>query len=384
MARHVFSFLPARVFLVLPLFLLINLSAVLADRESKVAEGEILVIGSGMIFDGNVAQAKETAISDALKKGVEEYLARRLGRQGMINNFPALIRDLIPGAREVVENFLILAEDQTEKHCTVLMRLKVNDKMMEGKFREMGLILREGPPIKVLFLISHHDPGRESNLPLTIPELSLHRVFEERGFSPINRMFSFSGAGVTEEMKILDLSEEDVLRWGAMFSADVVIHGRWEILDENLVSISLSALDVRRGLTVLQEMETDSLDDEIQTEEKTQEVTERIITKVVSRVSPAIVRAMEVMESSTKRLEITLKGLKSFKEFTAFRNFLEKDVRGVKAVQQTRVQGNAMSVLVEFSGEEDAFLDMVTRHEKLPFPLEVGGKQEGEIIFNIR
>ena len=87
-----------------------------AQVDTKPEQNEILVIGTGGILDGNVAKARKKAIAEALVKGVEEYLGRRLGSQTMINNFPRLLQDVIPKAREEIENFHILAEDQTGDH----------------------------------------------------------------------------------------------------------------------------------------------------------------------------------------------------------------------------------------------------------------------------
>ena len=86
-----------------------NVSFSRAEIHGKDYKTEIRVIGSSFIVDGNVALAREAAISEALVKGVEEYLIKRLGDQGMINNFPRLVHEIIPRAREQVENFHILS-----------------------------------------------------------------------------------------------------------------------------------------------------------------------------------------------------------------------------------------------------------------------------------
>ncbi|MBW1769236.1 MAG: hypothetical protein JRJ65_19595, partial [Deltaproteobacteria bacterium] len=225
----------ARTIFGLYIFSVLTFSSSAAGMEMKVEQNEILVIGTGIVVDGNVAKAKKTAISEALVKGIEEYLARRLGSQGMINNFPGLVHDVIPGAREEIENFHILAEDQTDSHYKILVRLKVNERMIEEKLKEIGLVLMEGPAIKILFLVSQlesrkgevsywwKDPGGDSGL--TPTELALHRVFQERGFSPISRLLNVPEEDFSSEMMVLDLSDEDVIRWGRAFSADVVIYG---------------------------------------------------------------------------------------------------------------------------------------------------------------
>ena len=144
-----------------------NALVIWAETPEKVDREDILAMGAGKIVDGNVAHARKIAISIALAKGVEEYLARRLGKQGMVNNFRKLIQEVIPRARETIENFHILAEEQIDKDYQVLVRLKVNEEMMEEELRSVGLILREGPPIKILFLVSQIEKQRDCAPPLS-------------------------------------------------------------------------------------------------------------------------------------------------------------------------------------------------------------------------
>ena len=94
---------------------------------AKPVKNEILAIGTAKVQKGNLAQAKSDAISDALVKGVEYYILRRLGSEGAANNFRRIIYEITPSAREKIENFNILVEDQTEEEYQVLIRLRVNE-----------------------------------------------------------------------------------------------------------------------------------------------------------------------------------------------------------------------------------------------------------------
>ncbi|MBW1861802.1 MAG: hypothetical protein JRJ02_05445 [Deltaproteobacteria bacterium] len=384
----------ARTIFGLYIFSVLTFSSSVAGMEMKVEQNEILVIGTGIVVDGNVAKAKKTAISEALVKGIEEYLARRLGSQGMINNFPGLVHDVIPGAREEIENFHILAEDLIDSHYKILVRLKVNERMIEEKLKEIGLVLMEGPAIKILFLVSQlesrkgevsywwKDPGGDSGL--TPTELALHRVFQERGFSPISRLLNVPEEDFSSEMMVLDLSDEDVIRWGRAFSADVVIYGRCKIVEKNEVSISFSALDTDRGIMIYQDSQAEVIGEGPDSMEQTIRTIERAINKVAARFGPAILGAIKTPEVSINQLEIAIKGLRSFKQFRELRDFLKGNIAGVKSVTQTRVRSDLISIMVEFSGDKDKFLDMMLNLEDLPFRADVSETNEGGLIIKIR
>lgn len=394
MTCHFIGRLTAGVFLGICSLVLLWCPSVTGETDPKGGGEEILAIGSGRIVDGNVARAKEEALAHALGKGVEAYLTRRLGAQGMINNFPVLIHELVPKARDMIENFLILTEEQADKEVTVLVRVKVNDKLMEERFREIGLYQMEGPALRVLFLVSHRDSREADPLywwkdperpaAMTPSEIMVQRIFEERGFRPVNRMLNMTAENVTEEMKALDLTEEDAAKWGALYSADLVIYGECEILQGSSVYLRLSALDVPRGVLVIRDSHVESLDEGGAPGESVTTVMERAFSRVVTRMSPHILRASGSGETTVDRLEVILEGLKNFKQFRLFSEFLEKDVKGVRSLRQTRVKGRSITLSVEFSGDRESFLERVTTSENLPFPLDPVEGGEGEIRFHIR
>jgi hypothetical protein len=379
--------------LVLLLFLM-NASMSVAETGRRAAKNELLVIGTGKIVDGNVARARDMAMSEALVKGVEEYLTRRLGRQGMVNNFPRLLHDILPKAREKIENFHILAEEQMDSRYKILVRLKINDKVMEKSLSEIGLVLIEGPPIKVLFLVSQmksqgegiyywwKDPENDSGL--TPTDLALHRAFQERGLHPINRALSVHEGGYPFEMTVLDLSDEVAIRWGRLYSANVVLHGRCEIFAGEVLSVTLRALDVEKGAVITQDDEHAEIDEASGGETQVIVALDRAINRIVTRLSPEIISAFRAQEAKINQLEITLEGLSSFKQFRALRKFLKDDMPGVKSVTQTRVEANSISISVEFSGDGDRFLNRLLGHELLPFQAEVIRTGEGEVFLAIR
>ena len=382
------------ILLTMTIFIIFNSALLLAETDKKNGRREILVIGTGDIEDGNVAKAKETAISEALMLGVEAYLARRLESQGMVNNFPRLIHDVIPSAKEEIENFNILAEERTDNLYKILVRVKINENVMEQKLREIGLILMEGPPLKILFLVSQVKPEKEENAywwhdpvsasGLTSTELALHRVFQERGLRPINRLLNIPEENYTQEMRSLDLSGENAILWGNYYGADVVIHGRCEISAEFGITLRLSAVDVKKGLLINQATEIERAETDPENREQVIETVEKAISKIAVKMIPPIIKAMAPPEEKPQQIVIALKNLKNFQQFRAYRDFLKKEIKGVKSVRQTRIRGDAMSILVEFTGDREEFLDKASSHENLPFEVELTITEEGEIVIKIQ
>ena len=359
--------------------------------EENPAKNEIFAVGTGSIVGGNLASAKESAISAALTKGVESYLMRRLGSRGVINNFKQLVQEIIPQAREEVENFHILTEDRTSDKYRVLVRLGINEKVMDEKLREAGISLAEGPSLKVLFLVSEKRQGivsywwkdPELHLSLSPTELVLNNVFQKRGFRPINRTFNTSENIQSVDLSSPELGDADALMMGRLFSADVVISGQAQIVDEKEVSITLKALDVDHGIHICQGVEVERIDEGPEGDERVISALDKAVNYLAARLIPAIIRVAASDEKKVRHLEITLKGLDTYKHFRVFKDFLSKEVKGVINVRQTRVRKNSMSIDVEFQGDGNKFLDRVLNNENLPFPVDVYRTEEGEILLEI-
>jgi hypothetical protein len=362
-----------------------------AETGGKSDENEVFAIGTGVIVGGNMAQAKKSAISQALTRGVENYIVRRLGKQGVANNFQRLVREIIPKAEEDIENFHILAEDQIDTKCKVLVRLRINDKVLNERLRQAGIVFTEGPPLKLLFLVSEtrngnvscwwREPGTRSALSPT--ELALHRLFQERGFRPINRLLSVPEAQYTEDMLSGSLQDISILKWGTLFSADVVIYGRAEVIEEKEVSLSLEAFDVRQGVRIFQDTLSEPVMEGPQGREKIIETIDRAAKLLAARLTPTIIRVSVSDQEMLNRVEITIKGLTNFRQFSLLRDFLRKDVTGVKSVRQTRIRKDSISIAIEFTGDKYELLDRVLNHENLPMELSLHQTGEGEILLTV-
>ncbi|MBW1779613.1 MAG: hypothetical protein JRL30_02630, partial [Deltaproteobacteria bacterium] len=246
--------------LLLAFFPLFNPDFSQAEAEERSKSNELLAIGAAPVIQGNSALAKKKAIHQALIKGVEDYIVHLLGTQGAVNNFDRVTEEIIPSSQEDVENFHILAENQVNGNVKVLVRLRVNEDIIRERLRAAGTLITETPAIKVLFMVSETEAGdvsywwedTEEFRGLSPLELALHKVFQNRGFIPINRTLSPPEPNQVDSLISPDLADEDILKWGRLFSADVVICGRSHISDEAEISLTLRALDVSQGIQVCQ------------------------------------------------------------------------------------------------------------------------------------
>jgi hypothetical protein len=376
------------------LILLLSVCCPAVAVERGSVGGDVLAIGKGRIVKGNLARARENAVSEALEKGVEEYLIKRLGSENMINNFPRLIHEVVPSAREGIENFHILAEEQRGEDYKILVRIKINEKVLEEKLKEIGLVLMQGPSASVLFLVSQlgPDPQRvsywwkdpESDAPMTPTELALHRVFQERGFNPIRRLYNVPEGDYGADMRSLDLPDEAAIEWGRRFDADLVIHGRCEIVGAEEVYLNLTAFDAKAGVKVHQERQRIKIDADAAGSELVLQPIVSIVNKAAAGLAPAVLGEFKAPEVKLAELEISLQGVKNLRQFNELMNFLEQDVTGVESVRPTKVKGNVIELSVMFKGDPDELLDRLAKQDILSFQMNLNRYSEKGIRIEVR
>ena len=365
-----------------------------AENLEKTDMSEILVIGNGSVIRGNVAAARDAAISDALVKGVAQYLALYLGSEKMINNFARLINDVIPKSGEEIENYNILAEEKNDRQYKILVRIKVNEELMEEKLSQMGIILRDVPAIKLLFLVYQKDPEDgniyywwnepDSNNPMTSTELILHRIFQERGFDPVNRLLNLPEETYSDDLRKLDLTDDDAMEWGRLFSSDVVILGKSEITEDERVFVSLKTIDIEKNNVISEDFQIEPIEQSGMKDRQVMDTLEIAINNIVTRLSPAIIKSFEEIEREISLFEVEFRGLRSLKQLQILTDSLKSDINGVKSVIQKRIKRNSITVSVEFAGDVDMFLDRVKKYAKFPFLIDVSKTEEGKGIIEIR
>jgi hypothetical protein len=377
---------------ILILLLVFGSSGIAAARGA--AGDDVLAIGTARVVKGNLAKAREKAVSEALEQGVEEYIIKRLGSQNVINNFQRIIHEIVPGAREGIENFHILAEEQKGEDYKILVRIRINERVLEEKLKGIGLVLTQGPSASVLFLVSQLGPEAqrilywwkdpESDAPMTPTELALHRVFQERGFNPIRRLFNVPEGDYGADMRALDLQDEDAIEWGRRFDADLSIHGRCEIVGGEEIFLTLTAFDAKNGVRLHQERQRVKIDADAVGSEQLLQPIARIVNKAAAGLTPAVMGEFKAPEVEVAPLEISLRGIKNLRQFNELMSFLEQDVTGVESVRPRKVKGSVIELSVMFKGDPNALLERLSKQDILSFDMDLNRFGDKTIMIEVK
>ena len=193
--------------------------------------------------------------------------------------------------------------------------MRVNEKVIDKRLREAAFLLTEGPLIKLLFLVSETKEGvssywwkdPEANYALSSTELLLHNAFQKRGFSPINRTLNMPETEFSEDLRVVDLQDSDVLKWGRLFSARVVIYGQTEIGEEKELFLTLRAFDVNQDVQIFQDMQVETIEGGLEGQEAMIKALESMVNQLAERFAPPIIRKITSGYDQIQQLEIMLR-----------------------------------------------------------------------------
>ena len=352
----------------------------------------ILALGAARVSGGDMAAARNTAISEALEKGRESYILSRLGSHGVVNNFQRLVREVIPRSGEEIQNFYILAEEAADDAYFVLVRIKINEKAVNDRLRELGILVQKGPGARVLIMVSEHREGdalywwRDPEMPpaFSMTEIAFHNTLGERGFRPVNRNSAPGNAEDLRGRKVLDLGKEDALVWGEAYGADVVITGRCAIVDSKEASLTVEAYHVKSGKEIYHGHAAELIKQGGEEDpDRVLIALEAAVRNLAGEMAPIIIQSMGQESEAESQFSITLKGFRSFMQVRSFMEFLEGEVPGVTSVVQSAARPGAVSLDVKFKGNRSTFLNRVLNHENIPVPLRFDQEEGEEIVFTV-
>ncbi len=349
---------------------------------------EVLALGSARVVEGNVAQAKQAALSRALAKGVEYYLLNRLADR--LHDYPLqrLLSGVLPKAHEEIQNYNIVAAAEQGGKVTLLVKVRINEKLLQKTLREAGLLdPAERPAWKVLFLVSENmgrgtaawweDPESPHNL--SSAELVLFRVFEDLGMEPVRSTRGLARGNVSEHLRRRALRDTDCLQWGVLTGARLVVAGEARLEDGRLTT-DLKAYDTIEGKRICAGTQSA----ELGVEEATAAQSMAVMERLVRAWAGDCLGSARISESSASRpVEVVLQGVSHHRQIRAFREYLRAGVRGVRSVRQTRIRRDAVFFEVHFQGTVQELAARIVGSDGAPFPMALLSREPGKIVLDI-
>jgi hypothetical protein len=141
---------------------------------------------------------------------------------------------------------------------------------------------------------------------------------------------------------------------------------------------------VGKGNKIYEGSQIERVDRNLNQIDQTLRLLEKAVGTIATQFGLEMVQSTRLSEPQVTQLAMELRGLRSFDQFRRFKSFLLNNVEGVTSVIQTRISGDSMSILVEFSGKKDMFLERMSKHDGFPQLADVIAMEQDEIVVKIK
>ncbi len=219
---------------VLVLFaIVVPLSDAQVEEQSLIKT--VVVIGTGAIYKGDSASARDAAVSSSLILAVDMVTAEILPIKSMVRNFKAINEIIYSQTGEFIQGYKVLAESPAEKQYRVMVQAAVSIKALEEKLLEAGIMVAKKAMPKTLFLVAeqHFEDNllnywwsQDSAFFEAIAEVSMAETLSSEGFSIIYHDHVMLNDELYTVYDKPDLNNQEAAAFGDLLQAEVVIFGK--------------------------------------------------------------------------------------------------------------------------------------------------------------
>ena len=358
---------------VLVLFaIVVPLSDAQVEEQSLIKT--VVVIGTGAIYKGDSARAREAAVSSSLILAVDMVTAEILSIESIARNFKAINEIIYSQTGEFIQGYKVLAESTAEKQYRVMVQAAVSIKALEEKLLEAGIMVTKKALPKTLFLVAeqHFEDdllnywwGKDSVFFEAIAEVSMAETLSSVGFPIIDHDSVMLYNELYTAYNQPDLNNQEVADFGDILQAEVVIFGKsTAFIVQNTMgtniksfkgSVTVRAIRTDTGAQIASTMQSAvaANSDEIAGSREALTIAGALAGK---ELASQIAAAWQQEDQLTGMVEIVLEGTGNLANFIKFRSML-KDMPGVEEMQIKEIKSDQAIIMVSFQGSAKELAD---------------------------
>lgn len=383
----------------LPVLMLLAFPCAWAQEEVHTVTAE----GVAVIADGNMASARDGAVSDALRRAVEQAVGAMVSAETVAENYTVLSDRVYSKTAGYVKNYQVLSEMPETQLYRVTVKADVSQADLQNDLSALGLLMARKNMPRVMIMVAEQNIGQttyaywwdrsmSTQTDMTITENTLMQKLAGKGFNVVDHTVGGKTVQLSNAYKIADLTNDSVQKVGALYNADVVIFGkayaklRGSVLGTSMLSsmanISLRAVNTDNGAVIASATANGAAahPDEMTAgtnalKNVTEQAADQIIGQIVDRWSSEV--------SGAGLIQATVTGDVTYSRLVSLKEAVQAQVRGVKAIHQRSFEGQKALLDVEFSGSAHEFADGVARAAFKGFSVTVGGATQNSVSLNM-
>ncbi len=163
--------------------LILGLFPVLAQQAQ-----EVTATGMGSIINGDVAHARDDAIDDALRKGLEQVMGMMISAETLVENYQLIEDNIYSKTQGYVQTYQVVSEGrQSELLYEVTVRALVKMSDLKNDLDAIATLMRRKNTPRMMVLIEEANIGETPGMHLVTTDLNtaetaMMEFFMDKGF----------------------------------------------------------------------------------------------------------------------------------------------------------------------------------------------------------
>ena len=349
--------------------------------------------GVGVVMSGDRAIARDSAISDALRKAVEQAVGTMISSETMVVNFQTLNDRIYTQTQGYVQNYKILNENAGPNLYTVTVQATVAMGDLQKDLQALGILLGQVGKPRIMVLIAEQNIGqqyysywwggsqhRAQETDLTVAENTIMDRFREKGFDMVDHAVQSREIKVAPAFRVAELNDRAAVTLGKQAEAEVVIVGK--ALAKSVGTIAGTAMKSVQANISLRAIQTDngrvlSSGAENAASVHIDEITagsdalKKASVKMADKMMDDIIKNFQKRVGATTLVQLTVSGLAGHEDLGRFKSIMQNQIRGVEGIHERSFSGNVAKMDVDIKGNAQSLGEELSKKTFKEFAVKV-------------
>jgi hypothetical protein len=344
----------------------------------------VMTEGVAAIVNNAVAPARDKAIDDALRKAVEQAVGTLVTSDTLTEQYKVITDKILAQTAGYVQRYKVLSEKAEGDLFRVKIQAEVGRANLMTDLRALGLLHALAEKPKVMVIMEEKVTGGFGTTvweDVGQAESTIMERLIAAGFNVVDPQTVRSNITRDQALRIMEGDVQAAAAAGLQYGAQVVISGKafsksagGRILNTQLRSIqaTLQARVIRSDdakiISSRSEQGRQAHADEVQGGALA-------IRDAAGRMADVMIADILAQWSReaygrTKEITLVITGLESYRHLTAIKQFLEKEMQGVRGVNQRSFLGGAAELMLDYGGKSSNVADELANRKFAGFYLE--------------
>ena len=372
-----------------------SLSAQVADTTARQVR-EVVASGMGSIIDGDLAHARDDAIDDALRTGLEQSLGMLMESETLVDNYQLIEDRIFSKTQGYVQRYEVVKEGKRDEQLyEVTLRAWISLADLQSDLEGIATLMRRKNTPRIMLMIQERNIGESESdahyfeADMNTAETALMDVMMGKGFKFVDQNTVRANLKRQEAAALLEGDAASAAAIARSLGAEVAITGK-AIAKATEVEVFGSRQRSQQATVNIRAIRTDTgdiiatasaqgafphINDVIggtkAIEKAGKKAAEEIIAKILERWSSDV--------SSGTTLSLEVKGIAGFDMLASFKASLPYWVRGLESVNQREWSGARALLEVVLSGNSDDLAQRLSGKQGNGFTVKVVGMTQNGV-----